>query len=344
MDDELNRTQIPKIMLSVIFLGMLTLVPWVFCTLFVLAFAFDAPGSTSDPATILSVLLFCSYPVLVFGTAFLGKSLYKKKGKLLFPIMITSFPTVLSVSLFSLMIYAVTPDPLKLSSFADKQEKKFIKTCAYGNPGKLKAYLKKGLNPNLYSERGMNPLLASYIGKNIENFETLLKNGADPNVIPNKGIRMNVAGFIVAFGTEDWRKDGVPYIKMLFKYNLNPNLSNKYGNLAELAYNAREKEYMQIFKENGADFTFAEESLLAKAIMSERWQNALFVIKNAKTKEILGAAKYLGKNIDDKQKLNSEDEALRQKLIDEYKKRNINPEEFYHTWQIKKQNIINNKK
>ena len=304
---------------TLICLNFLSLGPWLFCALFITAFAFDAPGSTSNLLVVIPVLLIWGYPILVCTCSFYGrrqtkKNISHKRGWVLLstPLLIPSF-----IFLFFLYKLSVGNDILERDSFQSKKEKNFISICAEGNNQKLLEQLEAGANPNLTSTTDMTPLLVCYVSRNINNFELLLKNGADPNHIPNNNLTNNIAGYILSDSKEDWKKDGIPYIKMLFSFGLNPSLRNDINFLTKMAYEAREKDYIKLFVENGADISIFKKGELSQLINFERWHLALLALKRSTPEEFAEAEKYLKINIEHSKEQND----TRTEFIDAFKKK-----------------------
>lgn len=88
---DMPKVKITYMVLMVI--ALLTLIAWMFVA-FISMFAFDAPGSESDPSLWALIVPVWIYPVILLGTA-IGSWLFYKRGKLSWAIVLICIPLAL---------------------------------------------------------------------------------------------------------------------------------------------------------------------------------------------------------------------------------------------------------
>ena len=261
-----HKRKIPWWLFVLIALGCLKIIPWWMLALFITAFAFDAPGSTSNPGVLVTVAAIWSYPLFPIACSLASVWLAYRGVRRWLVALIGAGPVLLAFLFLIFSIFMLNEgryDPLEIKTITNKEQRQFIKACAHGSVAKVSDLLHRGADPNMTGSTGMNPLLAAYIGRNFEVFQLLLENGANPNKIPASDIYMNVAGYIVGDLKEDWKPDGLPYMEMLLTKGLNVHLSNGGNNpvtLLFLAGRARNKEYGTLLTSAAEKQAKAQES------------------------------------------------------------------------------------
>ncbi len=234
---------------------------------------------------------------------------------------------LLAVAIGSLWVWVNTDlgsHELETDTFyKNESDPTFIKVCAKGSVTKLRKYLADGSDPNVSGSQGMNPLLAAYLGRNLDGFHVLLENGADPNLIPTRGIDKHVAAYIMGNTTQDWRPDGIPYMKALFQHGLDPNLGDGSSRLIHFGATARMPEYLVILVENGAEINpdLKWRTPLALAMRdSRRWRNALYLLKQDGIGDLENAVTAFNQEIQSQSQtfaLPPEEAAIRNQIVKE---------------------------
>ncbi len=321
-----NSTEVVKrkIELNVVVLGITTFLFFIWFFMFIIGQAFvlmpilAAPESKLDWFFVHYVIFPIVYAVFYFGGLILSRFS-----------SIWHWVVLLPVLFFCIHLYwYVDSQRLKLEQFENVEQRRFIKACAYEDSEEIQDYLNAGFDVNLVGDLGLTPLHAAAIGKDIENFEFLLRSGADPNLFPNGEFEDNIA-FQICSWIGDLHDGREEYLSMLIDYGLNVNLTDDRFSLIRLAVYNKHTRYIKILLNNGVDVNFRigdRDSTVAIPTLYADWDNAVLIAEYSNRESLLDAAAILA-NPNSTRKVKNEGHPQRKRLQEIIERHDISEED-----------------
>lgn len=115
--------------------------------------------------------------------------------------------------------------------FQDKRVQKLALAAANGKTEEINSLIKSGLDVNYQGKKGITPLLWTFFAENKLGFESLLKNGANPNLMVDGDPMMRFFTEPVVEDNDDYdyKYDNAKFLELALKYGGDPNAVDSTG-------------------------------------------------------------------------------------------------------------------
>ena len=262
-------------------------------------FMFDNPDNM--PFTFAIFIAINSYPFIIAGfiTGSILCFLWRKNILAIILALIPSIAMSIVIGLLVNLYFEYEYAYLERDTFATKQERQLITVCATGSADELGQLLEES-GPgfvNIVGTEGMTPLLAACKSKRYDNAEVLLKQGANPNLMPQGKLEKTAVCSILGYRDSFLLKDEerLDYFRLLLDHGLNPNLNDSKSCVLFKAVSRWDPQILQLLLQRGADpgVVHDGQGVLSVGISKRSWKNVLYLLENYPDLPLDGVQKAL---------------------------------------------------